>query len=112
MSLTDSLRFAGCLKALTGLSASVYAIIYGVTLAPDALNFILFIALLMPCAGLLSFPFINAVPFRQPGEWPMEGKFWSNRESSPTLSFMQGRHLWVSTRCMQDHAFPSSGKVR
>ena len=66
---------------MTGLSASVYAAIYAASLRPDALDFILFIAVAVPVPVLLSIPFFNAVPFRQEGELPQPGKLWSNGKS-------------------------------
>ena len=80
-----NLLLVGVLKALTGLSASFYTIIYNVTIAPDALNFILIIAFVMPISVFICCPFINAVPFRQTGELAIEGRFWSNSKCLTNL---------------------------
>lgn len=74
----QNLATAGILKSMMGLSASVCATVYAVTLRPHSLSFILVIACLLPVLCLLAFPFFNAVPFRQKGEFASEGRLWSN----------------------------------
>ena len=78
MACPDVVGLAGILKAMMGLSASVYTTIYAVTVRPDALSFILFIAAAMLVPVLISFPVFNAVPFRQTNELSQPDHFWSN----------------------------------
>ena len=54
--------FAGVLKSLVGLSASIYTSVYAATLKPDGLSFLLIIACAPLVAGLLAMPLFNAVP--------------------------------------------------
>ena len=76
---------AGILKAMMGLSASVYTTIYAVTVRPDALSFILFIAAAMLVPVLITFPVFNAVPFRQTNELSQPDHFWSNGADSGSV---------------------------
>ena len=55
----------GILKAFLGLSASAYITIYVSFLEPDALRFLLVLAVAPTAVALLSSPFINYVPFIQ-----------------------------------------------
>ena len=70
---------------MMGLSASVYTTIYAVTVRPDALSFILFIAAAMLVPVLISFPVFNAVPFRQTNELSQPDHFWSNGTDSVSV---------------------------
>lgn len=65
---------------MMGLSASVFAILYTVTLRPHAISFMLVIVVALPVLCIISIPFFNAVPFRQKGELQTTGHFWSNSE--------------------------------
>lgn len=51
---------AGILKALVGMSASIFTTIYVAAFRPDALSFLLFIALGPAVLGLLAMPFLDA----------------------------------------------------
>lgn len=53
---------AGVLKSLVGLSASVYTSIYVAAFRPDALSFLLLIAVAPTALGLCAMPFFNALP--------------------------------------------------
>jgi hypothetical protein len=53
---------AGVLKALVGLSASMYTSLYAASLKPDSVSFLLIIALAPTAAGLLAMTVFNAVP--------------------------------------------------
>jgi hypothetical protein len=53
---------AGVLKSLVGLSASMYTSIYAAAFRPDALSFLLAIAIAPVALGLCALPFFNAVP--------------------------------------------------
>ncbi len=55
----------GILKAFLGLSASAYITIYVSFLEPDALRFLLVLAVAPTAVALLASPFINYVPFIQ-----------------------------------------------
>ena len=55
----------GILKAFLGLSASAYITIYVSFLEPDALRFLLLLAIAPTAVALLASPFINYVPFIQ-----------------------------------------------
>ncbi|KAK9813424.1 hypothetical protein WJX73_007856 [Symbiochloris irregularis] len=55
----------GILKALLGLSASAYTTIYVAFLEPDAVSFLLLLAIGPSVVALLCVPFINFVPFIQ-----------------------------------------------
>ena len=55
----------GILKAMLGLSASVYIAIYVAFLEPHVRAFILLLAILPCLLAILLAPFINFVPFRQ-----------------------------------------------
>lgn len=65
---------------MMGLSASILAAVYAATMQPNALGFLLFIALSIPALVVLALPVFNAVPFRQSGELPRQGRIWSNSE--------------------------------
>ena len=77
---------AGILKSMMGLSASVFTVIYAVTIRPHSISFILVIALFLPVLSILAFPFFNAVPFRQKGELASHGEIWSNGTIKTCLS--------------------------
>ena len=68
-----------------GLSASVFTTIYAISLQPFSITFILVIAAALPLLCIIAFPFFNAVPFRQKGEFRLEGQFWSNSKPSPPV---------------------------
>jgi hypothetical protein len=53
---------AGVLKSLVGLSASVYTSVYVAAFRPDALSFLLIIAVVPTALGLCAMPFFNALP--------------------------------------------------
>jgi hypothetical protein len=53
---------AGILKAVVGLSASMYTYVYAAAFRPDALSFLLVIAVAPVALGLCAMPFFNAVP--------------------------------------------------
>lgn len=53
---------AGVLKSLVGLSASVYTSIHVAAFRPDALSFLLLIAIAPTVLGLCAMPFFNALP--------------------------------------------------
>ncbi len=55
----------GILKAMLGLSASIYTAIYVAFLDPDSVTFLLLLAILPSLLALLCVPFINKVPFIQ-----------------------------------------------
>ena len=65
---------AGILKAVYGISASMYATVYANTYdthgQADGLGFMLFISISSTALGLLALPFFNIVPFRQAQEHP------------------------------------------
>ena len=61
---------AGILKAVFGISASVYALIYANAFEPDGISFFLFAVLAACTLALLAIPFFNIVPFRQEQESP------------------------------------------
>ncbi|KAK9904691.1 hypothetical protein WJX75_000633 [Coccomyxa subellipsoidea] len=52
----------GVLKSLVGLSASVYTSVYVAAFRPDALSFLLIIAVVPTALGLCAMPFFNALP--------------------------------------------------
>ena len=55
------MRFAaGVLKALVGMSASIFTTIYVAGFRPEALSFLLFIAVAPAVLGLLALPFLDA----------------------------------------------------
>ncbi len=53
---------AGVLKSLVGLSASVYTSMYVAAFRPDALSFLLLIAVAPTALGLCAMPLFNALP--------------------------------------------------
>lgn len=55
----------GILKAMLGLSASIYTAIYVAFLDPDSVTFLLLLAILPSLLALCCVPFINKVPFIQ-----------------------------------------------
>jgi len=62
-------------KACLGLSAAFYTTLYQATYAPDALNFILLLAMVPTVSVLLCLPFINYVPFVPVDSTPSLGGF-------------------------------------
>ncbi|KAI8475459.1 MAG: Nodulin-like-domain-containing protein [Monoraphidium minutum] len=58
----------GILKSFLGLSASVYATLYAATLAPDAITFLLVIALAPPLVNTLMSSLVNYVPWVEASE--------------------------------------------
>ncbi len=59
---------AGVLKSLVGLSASVYTSVYVAAFRPDALSFLLLIAIAPTVIGLCAMPFFNALPDTAAGD--------------------------------------------
>eukprot|EP00884_Botryococcus_braunii_P017132 jgi/Botrbrau1/4101/Bobra.152_3s0049.1 len=67
----------GILKSCVGLSASVFTSIYVGFFQPDALDFLLFLAVAPALVNLLCLPFINRVPFPQASEHDSQQHFLS-----------------------------------
>lgn len=67
----------GILKALLGLSASAYTTIYVAFMEPDAVKFLLLLAIGPSVVALLSIPFINFVPFIQVEPHTKVGLRWA-----------------------------------
>lgn len=62
---TERGAVVGILKSFLGLSASLYTTIYMSFAAPDALRFILVLAIVPPVVTLFAAPGLNFVPFVQ-----------------------------------------------
>lgn len=71
----------GVLKSFLGLSSSIYTSIYVVLFEPDAVRFLLMLAIVPPVLGLLLSLALNYVPYVEASEGHSgPGASWSSTE--------------------------------
>ncbi|KAK9815489.1 hypothetical protein WJX72_004521 [[Myrmecia] bisecta] len=68
----------GLLKSCVGLSASVFTTLYVAFFQPDAVRFLVFLAVAPAAVGLAALPFINYVPFIQSSELESEQQHFNS----------------------------------